>query len=261
MPVIKIIPSHSRINKIESYVKNPSKTNENSYFGNMCDYEDVAASFQNWNQNFAENLFSRTYYHIIISFNPKDGISTAQCKEMVQELCSQTALTDYPYFGTVHTDTDHIHAHVIVNNCSLYGKSYQSTRDSTRALKQTANEICMRKGFLHSIVDIDKKAAERLTTTEAQMILKKKQLPWKEELRYQINEAVKDSAKPSEFISIMEKRFGIHISENQKGEWRFHTPNTKKPCPARRLGEAFTKERISQKLKQQIHNKKRGINR
>ena len=260
MPVIKIIPSHSRISRIESYLKNPNKTNPDNYFANLCDYDNVSESFQIWNQNFSVLPLNRTYYHIIISYNPKDAVSAEKCKEMTQELCERVSLKDYPYFGTVHTDTDHMHAHVLVNNRSVFGKSYQSTRNSTRELKQIANEICLREGFLHSLVDIDKKANEYLTTTEAQLILKKKQLPWKEELRHQINEASKDSSTLLEFVSIMERRYGIRISENKKGEWRYHTKSSEKPCPSRRLGEAYTREGIAQRI-QQLCNEKRRIKR
>lgn len=260
MPIIKIIPSKSKISRIESYIKNPNKSNPNDYFGNFCDFDNVAESFQQWNQCFSSQTNKRTYYHIIISFNPKDQISPEQCRQITEELCYRTKLTDYPFFGTVHTNTDHIHSHTIVNNCSIRGKSYQSTRSSTKKLQSIANEICKEYGFQHSVIDIDQKAKNRLTTAEAQIILKKKQLPWKEQLRYQIEESLLLSNTLEEFKINMNELFGIHVSENTKGELRFHTSHAQKPCPARRLGDDYSRKNLTTRLKKNFR-KERAIKR
>lgn len=251
MPVVKIIPAKSGAARIEKYIKNPDKTNPDLYFGNLCDTENVKQSFKAWNQAYKKPLRreNRSYYHIIISWNTeKDNISPEECRKMTEELCSQTALQDYPYFGTVHTDTpNHLHIHLVVNNCSIQGKSYQSTRSSTRQLKQIANEICEREGFIHSLTDIDKKASVFLTTAEAQLILKKDVTPWKDRLRYQIDEVLKIAKSKDEFVRDLEQRYQVKVLENQKGEFRFLSPDSgkeaekPKPCPAKRLGTKYSR--------------------
>ncbi len=252
MPVIKIIPSKSRVSRIEAYIKNPDKTDSETYFSNLCDEDNVTKSFQVFNKCFHAQSNKRTYYHIIISYNPKDHVTAEQCRQMTKDLCERTKLTDYPYFGAVHTDTDHMHCHIIVNNCSVFGKSYQSTRASTKELQTIANEICLKNGFLHSVIDTETKAANRLTTVEAQMILKKKLLPWKEVLRYQIEEALQHSVTLNEFVCNMKKQFNVIVSENSKGELRFQTTQTKKPCPARRLGNDYCRENIEKCLQKNL---------
>lgn len=248
MPVIKILPSKSPTRHIETYLKNPKKTTQELYFGNLCDYEHVAQSFKHWNQCFIGKSNQRTYYHIVLSFHPEDNVTAQDCMRIAQEVCESTKLKDYPYFGVVHTDTDHLHSHIVVNNVSVYGKSYQSTRESTRELKMVANEICKREGFLQSILDVDKKAGERLTTAETQMILKKKQVPWKEQLRYQIQEVVQCAQSLEDFKKCMKERFDVEVTENRKGEFRYHCPSVEKPCPARRLGEDYSKETIKNRI-------------
>ena len=260
MPINKIIPSQSRISAIESYVKNPNKTTQDNYFSNLCDEENVAKSFQQWNSCFNSRANKRTYYHIIVSYNPNDHITAEQCKEMTTELCERTKLSDYPYFGTIHTDTNHIHSHIIVNNCSIYGKSYQSTRASTKELQNISNEICLRYGFEHSIINIESPAAERLTTAEAQIILKKKELPWKEQLRYQIKEALSFSSSLNDFVENMKAQFNVIVSANSKGEFKFLTDHAEKPCPARRLGNNYCRESIEKQLSE-INVPERGVHR
>ena len=248
MPIVKIIPSKSQTARIETYLKNPQKTNSELFFGNFCDFDNVTESFQQWNLCFQNIPNKRTYYHIIVSFNPKDNVTPEQCKAMADELFHTTKTSDYPFWGTVHTDTEHIHAHCIINNCSITGKSYQSTRKSTQELQNIANEICAKHGFEHSIIDVTKKAKQRLTTAEAQIILKKKQTPWKDLLRYQIEQSLQLSHTLNEFTNNMKKLFNIDISQNAKGELRFHTEHSLKPCPAKRLGNAYSKENLEKRM-------------
>lgn len=258
MPVVKIIPSKSKIRHVETYLKNPNKTKTELHFGNLCDHENVTQSFTQWNQCFALKLNKRTYYHMIISFHPEDNVTAEDCMRIAQEVCERTKIKDYPYFGVVHTDTDHMHNHIVINNSSIYGKSYQSTRDSTRELKKIANEICEREGLTHSVLDVDKKAKERLTTAETQMILKKKQMPWKEELRYQIQEVVQCAQSIEDFKKCLKERYGVTVSENKKREFRYHSPGVEKPCPARRLGDLYLKESIKNQIESKGIRRGRG---
>ena len=46
MPIVKIIPSKSNPGRLEAYLKNPEKTEEGLWFGNLCDFDHVAESFQ-----------------------------------------------------------------------------------------------------------------------------------------------------------------------------------------------------------------------
>ena len=54
MPIVKIIPSKSNPGRLEAYLKNPEKTEEGLWFGNLCDFDHVAESFQRWNENMGK---------------------------------------------------------------------------------------------------------------------------------------------------------------------------------------------------------------
>lgn len=249
MPIIKIIPSKGGIRAIEHYLKNDQKTKETLYFSNHCNESDVAGSFQSISKTFSKAAKNkRTYYHIIVSFHPADHVTSLQCKELLEKLCKHSPLDDYPYFGCVHTNTKHMHAHIMVNNCSILGKSYQSTRQSTKKLMALANDLCLSYGFTNSIIDCKQKAAVRLSDAEAHMLLKKKTLPWKEKLRYQIEEALLCSSTPEEFKNNLKAMYDITVMENKRGEYRFLTKDAKKPCPQRRLGNDYHKEALLKRL-------------
>lgn len=277
MPIVKIIPSKSNPGRLEAYLKNPEKTDESLWFGNLCDFDHVAESFIRWNENMgkADRPENRSYYHIIIAWNTaKDTITPEQCQKMAREICCRAGLSEYPYYGTVHFDKQHLHAHIMVDNCSIYGKSYQSTRSSTEQLKELGNEICRREGYIHSIVDTKKKAAERVTDAEARIILEKGQIPWKDKLRYQLDEAMKHAASLAEFKERLKREYQIEVSTNRKGELRFLPPDFEKrkgsdrpkPCSARRLGDKYSRTvleetfRKNQKLRKEW-GRKGGIHR
>jgi hypothetical protein len=255
MPVVKIKAAKRPVKQIEDYVKREDKTDESLYYGNLCmPEEDVAAQWDVLQQSYhkPKDKNTRTYYHLIISFHTGadgDQLTPEQCKKITQEILSKIPkLEDYPYFGCVHTDKPtHIHSHIIISNCSIYGKSFQTSKADLQRIKEIANEVAEKYGLVHSIINLEQKPAVSLSSAEAQMLLKRDKVPWKETLRFQIEDAYQHAHSQAEFVEKMKNKYGVEVIEGQKG-YRYWMPGQKKPCPERRLGEHYTKAYICKNI-------------
>jgi hypothetical protein len=222
MPVVKIKAAKRPVKQIEDYVKREDKTDESLYYGNLCmPEEDVAAQWDVLQQSYhkPKDKNTRTYYHLIISFHTGadgDQLTPEQCKKITQEILSKIPkLEDYPYFGCVHTDKP--------------------------------NEVAEKYGLVHSIINLEQKPAVSLSSAEAQMLLKRDKVPWKETLRFQIEDAYQHAHSQAEFVEKMKNKYGVEVIEGQKG-YRYWMPGQKKPCPERRLGEHYTKAYICKNI-------------
>lgn len=78
------------------------------------------------------------------------------------------------------------------------------------------------------------------------MILKRGKMPWKDLLRYQIDEALSVATSGEDFKRILKERFHVEATQNRRGDFRFLSTDPAenggrtKPCPARRLGDKYS---------------------
>lgn len=162
----------------------------------------------------AQDEDARKYYHLKISFDPKDwtrngGPLTERealqiGMQIMREFCpgSESA-------GSVHTDKDHLHFHGVINAVDLQtGKMLDMRNSDYRRLKDRVQEICAERGL--TAIDWRKATKEKraregqsweaVDETFAEKGLKARgQATWKGELRAKIDAAVKSSCSMDEF--------------------------------------------------------------
>lgn len=162
----------------------------------------------------AQDEDARKYYHLKISFDPKDwtrngGPLTERealqiGMQIMREFCpgSESA-------GSVHTDKDHLHFHGVINAVDLEtGKMLDMRNADYRRLKDRVQEICAERGL--TAIDWRKATKEKraregqsweaVDETFAEKGLKARgQATWKDELRAKIDAAVKSSCSMDEF--------------------------------------------------------------
>lgn len=162
----------------------------------------------------AQDEDARKYYHLKISFDPKDwtrngGPLTERealqiGMQIMREFCpgSESA-------GSVHTDKDHLHFHGVINAVDLQtGKMLDMRNADYRRLKDRVQEICAERGL--TAIDWRKATKEKraregqsweaVDETFAEKGLKARgQATWKGELRAKIDAAVKSSCSMDEF--------------------------------------------------------------
>lgn len=92
-------------------------------------------------------LSGRQGYHFVISF--KEDAPPEKVFEVMQGFCREYLGDGYDYVFSVHTDSSHIHAHVIFNSVSrLTGLKYHYKKGEwEKYIQPVTDRICMGHGF------------------------------------------------------------------------------------------------------------------
>ena len=113
-------------NAIE-YIQNPDKTEECVLVGSINCLPDTAFEQMMETKELYHKKGKRQGYHIIISFSPEEVVTPEQALYVVEHFAKDVLGADYEAVYTVHTDKEHMHAHLIWNSVSLVtGKKYNS---------------------------------------------------------------------------------------------------------------------------------------
>ena len=156
MAILKII-SHGKTNagkrRVLQYVMDPKKTEPHlcAVSGDF-DAEQITPSavFQNFMRVRKlfnkENGSGRTYTHGTVSFAPGE-INHEDASEFAKEFVERV----YPnnqVLTAVHTDTEHVHAHFVVEPVSFCtGKMLHTSKQDLEEAKKICNEMCQDRGL------------------------------------------------------------------------------------------------------------------
>lgn len=143
MAIIKAIHSHASIGKAINYVTNEHKTNPDLIEGYNLDTYDPITDMR-LTQKLYNKTTGRTYMHYVQSFAPEEKITPKEALQIAMETIEHSHLFDgFEVLAATHTDTDHVHTHIIVNSVSFEnGRKYHQTKRELRDLKKTSDEIC-----------------------------------------------------------------------------------------------------------------------
>lgn len=95
--------------------------------------------------------------HIIQSHVPTDQITAEEALEIAEKTAQEFTGNDYSYVIAVHTDTDQIHAHIIVNAYSHTGKNKFYKKNALDDLLEISNKHCLAYGLSTSQINRDVK--------------------------------------------------------------------------------------------------------
>jgi hypothetical protein len=100
-----------------------------------------------------KNTFHKTNkrqgYHVIISFPPEENVTADQAMEVIENFAKEVLGDDYEAVYAVHTDKEHMHAHLIWNSVSLVtGQKYNSPKGNWKnKLQPITNKYCEKLGL------------------------------------------------------------------------------------------------------------------
>lgn len=117
-------------------------------------WRNAFQDFQN-TKDFFDKHKGRQYLHYVQSF--KEGEVTPQeALNLTEKLCKKTMRNNEVFLG-VHTDTKHIHCHIVVNSVSFVdGYKFQCSAKELQTWKNIANEINLEYGL-----EIPQKSTEK----------------------------------------------------------------------------------------------------
>lgn len=138
-----------------NYIFNPAKTEDNKYIDFYSpDADNLFVSTENvYNKmlntkNHYGKPDGRQAYHYMLSFPATDNV-TPELAMLITEEFIKTCFYEYEVAYSVHTNTTHIHSHIVLNSVNYFdGLKYQyNDGDWKRYLQPKANEICEKYGL------------------------------------------------------------------------------------------------------------------
>jgi hypothetical protein len=242
MAIIKRIASNSSLKAIIKYVKDIEKTNDKIISGKDCTsinaLNKMSCTKKVWNK-----IGKRQYHHIIQSFLPGE-VSKELAHSIGIEL-AEKEFSGYEVLIATHIDRDHLHNHLIINSVSFVdGRKYIGTRDSLVNLKDKNDGLCREYGL--SVIE---KPFKKVRDSTAEKKLRQRGIrPWKDDLRYYISEAVKNTNNLLELKKYLKFHYGVD-TKIQSSNLSFKHPDKQKFCRGKKLGTLWTREEIEKAFK------------
>ena len=230
MAVTKILARRGGLRQAIDYVLNGDKTEERvltaaqgSLAATAC--RDMSAVKQRWNKTDGVQL-----YHIIQSFRPGE-IRPELALEIAQEFVREH-LPGYQAVIGVHTDRDHIHAHIVFNSVNqLTGEKYHSSaRSYYQQIRGISDRLCREHGLSVLLSGEPAKAVSYVEWLRQS----KGQPTFRSLLEVDLRTAIQDANDLGHFFLLMEHMgYEIHhggrLGFRLRGQDRFQYPGRRDP--------------------------------
>ena len=212
----------------------------------------------------------RKYYHIKISFEPKDRIEnggklTAEFAEKIADEYFKKQYGNHEYILATHTDKKHIHCHAIINAVNFEnGKKIQHSNKDLADMKDHVNDVAEQYGvsrfdWKEAVKLKRQKAKEERASSAKELTQAEKYIQerhgaewtsssWKETLRDKIDEAKGQCTSRTEFEKYLSENYGIEMPRNTNKTVSFKHPAVDETVRGVKLGAEYTAESIDRAL-------------
>ena len=259
MAYTKIHAITATVSKAVDYICNPAKTDEGILISSYgCSPETAAYDFK-----FALSKTSQSdpnkAYHLIQSFLPGE-VTYKEAHQIGVELADRLLEGKYSYVVSTHIDKGHVHNHVIF--CAADNINHQKYHDCKKTyynIRSLSDDLCREHEL--SIITPGEKRGKTYKEWQAG----KNGSAWKEQLKSDINEAIKTAATYEDCIELIRAK-GYEVKGEGFGE-KAHKFISFRPLDrerfvrgsAKSLGAEYTKERIKERIEEKalLKDKKR----
>ncbi|MCI8820886.1 MAG: relaxase/mobilization nuclease domain-containing protein [Clostridia bacterium] len=248
MAYTKIHAVTATVNKAVDYICNPDKTDEGILISSYgCSPETAAYDFK-----FALSKTSQSdpnkAYHLIQSFLPGE-VSYKEAHQIGVELADKLLEGKYSYVVSTHINKGHVHNHIIF--CAADNINHEKYHDCKKTyynIRNLSDDLC-REHELSIITPGEKRGK-----TYKEWLAGKNGSAWKEQLKSDIDEAIKNAASYEDCIELIRAK-GYEVKGETFGE-NAHKFISLRPLDrerfvrgsARSLGAEYTKERIKERI-------------
>lgn len=241
---------HQSLKNCIHYICNPAKT-ENGFLvgGNAGSTPEAILSAMVFNKEYWRKPDQRQGYHYILSFPPEEKVTAEFCHQIAQEFAEGVLQGRYYYATAVHTDQNHMHAHLVFDSVSnVDGVKYHSPKgDWEKRIQPVMDQICEKYQLSTLQYDPD---GDRKGKNYGDWKSEKEE--WKETysaydiIRDDIDEALQRSRDYGSFLQSLEN-MKYEITRDQKylsvkPHWR------KRAVRTGRLGKGYAKEELQQRI-------------
>ena len=241
MAVTKIKPIKSTLSKALDYIENPDKTDGKmlvSSFG--CSYETADIEFE-YTLSQALQKGNNLAFHLIQSFEPGE-VDYQKAHEIGKQLADAVTKGQHEYVLTTHIDKGHVHNHIIFCAVNFVDHhKYNSNKRSYYGIRNMSDKLCRENGL--SVV-VPGKGSKGKSYAEYQA--EKTGTSWKGKLKTNLDALIPQVSSFEELLTRLqaagyEIKPGKYVSCRAPGQERFTRCKT--------LGEDYTEERITQRIK------------
>ena len=148
MAVVKAVSSRASIGRATAYIKNPEKTNDSLMDGIGCSPATAKEEMQAVKELY-DKTGGRSYKHFTLNYAKDDPITPEQVLSNARKLVEETpALKGHQVLIAVHTDKEHLHAHILVNSVNAEtGAKLQWSKADLQDLKTRCNDLSREQGL------------------------------------------------------------------------------------------------------------------
>ena len=252
MAVTKTHPIKSTLKAAIDYICNPEKTDGKllvSSYGCAAETADIEFS---WTRRHAIDKGTNLGRHLIQAFQPGE-VTPEQAHEIGMELAKEILGGKYEFVLTTHIDKDHVHNHLIFNAVSFADhKHYHSNKRSYHYIRRTSDRLCKEHGL--SVVMPGQDRGKSYAEWDAH----RKGTSWKAKLKAAIDAAIPQAKDFEDFLRLLQEqgyevKCGKYVSFRAPGQERFTRCKT--------LGETYTEEAITERIKGRFVERKPKENR
>lgn len=194
------------------------KTQHGVLVGGNCglNNEEILNNFLETKREYGK-LDKRQGYHFVLSF-PKGEPDTETAYKVAEEFCQQFLGDSYDYVFAVHTDKEHLHAHVIFNSVSRETglKYHYKKHDWEKIIQPITDRICREYG-LGALAFEEKRVGKSYAEWAAK---REGKCNWTNIIRADVDYAIQQADSFTEFFGIM-KEMGYELRTGRS--WKDNT--------------------------------------
>ena len=231
------------LSRVLQYAANPKKTNNKLYISGInCEPETAYEEFTAVKRSYAK-ADGIEAYHGYLSFEETD--ITPELAQQVGMAFAERMWGDrFQVLVTTHLNTEHLHCHFVVNSVSFRdGKRLQNKEKAWWYFRHIADEVCLEHG-LSVVQNPEAYQSPRILTQKD-----KAGMPTRYNLaRTALDEAIAMSHNLRQ-LEYHLSEMGYTLGSNPKRKyWTIKGKGDERPIRLHRLGDEYTKERITQRL-------------
>ena len=131
-----------------AYIMQDKKTDHGRWIGGNAGstWQEVYQTMLETKQEFGKQN-GRQGYHFVISF--KEEAAPEEVYKVLENFCREYLGENYDYVFSVHTDSTHVHGHIIFNSVSRIDglKYHYKNGDWEKSIQPLTDKICNKYGF------------------------------------------------------------------------------------------------------------------
>lgn len=243
------------------YIQNGEKTENGKYVSGINCQPNFAYSQMIRTKEQFNKTDKRQGYHIIISFEEGE-ITADKAFEFMGRFAREYLGKGYQAVYAVHTDTAHVHGHIIFNSVSfLTGRKYRYEKgDWAKYMQPLTNKLCEEYGLSTIRIEEDRTREERLTDKEDYNIDTEKYLKpghddwvdyqagryiWSDMIRRDVDACILLSDSFEAFLTMLKDR-GYEVKQNKY--LAIKPPGMKRFRRCKSLGDNYSEDMIRKRI-------------